>query len=341
MVRREEQLLKRLQENPFVLAPMAGITDCAFRSFMTEMGTSVVVSELISANGLLFGSERTLELAAFEEKQRPYGVQLFGETPEALADGAVRMEEFGADFIDINLGCPVKKVVSKGAGSALLKDPLRLAQMLSAVKKRLSIPLTIKVRTGWCENSRNTAEIVKIAQEEGVLWVAIHGRTRSAGYSGKADWQYIQEVASSTTLPILGNGDVTSSDLAITRFKESGCAGVMIGRGCLKNPWIFREALAKLKGEDFDERRDYTFVFKRLQELYRAQAGDRVALLQLKKFGSWFSSGLPESSAFRKEIFQSKSIEEVIERTLEYFLRYQEYKQADTSHEPFLMGGHG
>lgn len=341
MSSREELLLSRLSEAPFVLAPMAGITDCAFRTFMSERGTPLVVSELISANGLLHGSQRTLELAAFEECQRPYGVQLFGETPEALAEGAKRMEEFGADFIDINLGCPVKKVVSKGAGSALLKDLKALAHTLKIVKASLTIPLTIKIRTGWSEEMRNAKEVVKIAKEEGITWVAIHGRTRSAGYSGQADWEYMQEVAASTDLPVIGNGDITSPELAVSRLKGSSFSGVMIGRGCLKNPWIFLEALALMRGERYEAPRDYVALFKRLKQLYTQHAGERVAHLQLKKFGSWFSAGLPESSAFRKDLFQAKTVEDVMERAVTYFLKYQNVLPDDTSHEPFLMGGHG
>lgn len=340
---KEEILLNTVKARPFVLAPMAGITDCAFRTFMRQLGTPVVVTELLSANGLLYeaGRERTLALAAFEEVQRPIGAQLFGDDPESLAKGALRLQNLGVDFIDLNMGCPVKKVVSKGAGSALLKDLPTLARTLQAVKATISIPLTIKIRTGWTERDRNAHEVVRIAKEEGVLWVAIHGRTRSAGYSGLADWDYIAEVAASTTLPIIGNGDVTSPELAVTRLKNSGCAAVMIGRGCLKNPWIFLEAQSLLKGEPLSHERDFGSLFQKLHDLYREHAGERMALIQLKKFAAWYSSGLPQSSVLRKEIFQLKTIEQVMDRTLSYFLEYKFHKPADTSHEPFLMGGHG
>ena len=181
-------LIQQLRDNPFVLAPMAGITDVAFRSFMKEMGASVVITELVSANGLAFGSEKTKKLMEYDEIQRPIGVQLFGDNLDHLRDASVFVEqEIGADFVDLNFGCPVPKVVKKGGGSAILKDLDRLATLLNLVKGAIEIPLTIKIRTGWDQPSRNSDEVCKIAYNEGVEWVGIHGRTRSQGYQGDAD----------------------------------------------------------------------------------------------------------------------------------------------------------
>jgi tRNA-dihydrouridine synthase B len=339
-------LLDELRKNPFLLAPMAGITDCAFRTFMRSLDCGIVISELVSAHGLEYKSPRTTRLMEFEEMQRPVGVQLFGETPEILAKGAQIVQEWGADFVDLNFGCPVPKVVKKGAGSAILKDLVRVGETFRAVKAAVQIPVTVKIRTGWDEAHRNAAEVAEIAYNEGLTWVAIHGRTRAAGYSGLADWDYIQTVQASAKLPIIGNGDIATAAQAVERLEQSGCAGVMIGRGCLKNPWIFREARAILSASDatiasFLPEKDFLHLFVRLRETFARQADEKITMLQLRKFASWYSSGYPGSSQFRKAIFQTGSIDETMEQTLAYFTELKLMDQADTSKEAFLMGGHG
>ena len=236
-----ENLLKELKKNPVLLAPMAGITDFPFRSFMKEMGCGIVTTELISAKSLQLKNERSYKLMSFNENQRPVGVQIFGEELEALAAAAQIVEQSGADFVDLNFGCPVPKIVKKGAGSAVLKNLCFLQKILKTVKKSISIPLSIKVRTGWDQSSRNTHEIAKIAYDEGVIWLTIHGRTRAQAYSGRADWSYIKEIKSKSLIPIIGNGDLIKPTQVLKLKKESGCDGMMIGRGCLKNPWIFQE----------------------------------------------------------------------------------------------------
>ena len=186
-------LLDALKQNPFVLAPMAGITDHAFRTFMKARKAGIVVTELISATGIQYKNDRSLKLMSYDETQRPVGIQLFGEEPEVMAEAAKFAQGKGADFIDLNFGCPVPKVTKKGAGSAILKDLPHMITMISTIKKAIDIPLTIKIRTGWDQSTRNADEVVKIAYEEGVTWVAIHGRTRAQGYSGLADWQRMSE----------------------------------------------------------------------------------------------------------------------------------------------------
>ena len=237
-------LLQELHKNPFVLAPMAAITDCAFRSFMREMGCGAVITELVSANGLQYSSERTRKIMKFQADQHPVGIQLFGERLDALALAAKEVEQMGADFVDLNFGCPVPKVVNKGAGSALLKDLVQMQKVLRTVKDAITIPVTIKIRSGWNQEMRNADEVAQLAFDEGIAWMGIHGRTRSQGYNGQADWDYIAWVKSVSKIPILGNGDITTAELAVRRLKESRCDGVMIGRGCLKNPWIFQQAMA-------------------------------------------------------------------------------------------------
>lgn len=329
----EDQLLEQVRQNPFILAPMAGITDKPFRTFMRELGCGVVVTELVSATGLKYSSEKTRKLMEFEALQHPVGIQLFGENFDHLAEAAQMVEQMGADFVDLNFGCPVPKVVNKGAGSACLKDLVRLRETVRAAKSKISIPLTIKVRTGWDHQSRNTDEVAQIAYDEGVTWVAIHGRTRAAGYTGEADWEYIRQVKTQAKVPIIGNGDIHSAEGALRRLKESGCDAVMIGRGCLKNPWIFSEA----RGTRDD--RSNSAILDRLHDHLSSFYDERLTLIQMRKFAAWYSSGYTGAASFRKNLFQAQSREQVLSLIHAFFEKACD--QADTSHEPFLMGGHG
>jgi tRNA-dihydrouridine synthase B len=341
-VKNSEQLLNQLKMNPFVLAPMAGITDRPFRSFMKELGASIVVTELVSATGLRHSSQKTRKLMEFENTQHPVGIQIFGESLEDLEFAAKEVEQMGADFVDINFGCPVPKVVKKGAGSACLRDLPRLQEILKTVKSSVQIPVTIKVRTGWDANSMNTHEVAHIAYNEGITWVAIHGRTRAQGYSGEADWNYISEVKAKSPLPILGNGDLTSAEKANRAIERSHCDGVMIGRGCLKNPYIFEQALKIFSQQEIvGAETPLMSVFDRLYHHLSSFYDERLISLQLKKFGAWYSAGFPNSSEFRKKIFQSKDLSEVKDQINEYYGELKIDYQKDTSHESFLMGGHG
>ena len=337
----DEILLQKLKENPFVLAPMAGVTDLPFRTFMREQGCSIVITELVSANGLKYSSDKTKKLMEYEEVQRPIGVQLFGETPEIIAEGAKYVQEMGADFVDLNFGCPVKKVVKKGAGSAVLKDLVHLRKILRAVKGAIDIPLTIKIRTGWDAQSRNADQVAQVAHDEGIAWVAIHGRTRAAAYTGEADWDYIAEVKATSPLPILGNGDLTSAEKAVGCMKSSDVDGVMIGRGCLKNPYIFKESLQLLRQEEGHVSRNYPEIFNQLHGHLTRLSDERGTLIQLRKFASWFSAGYPGSAGFRKALFTAKEVDEVVQTSRDYFGQVQKHLQADTSHEAFMMSGHG
>ncbi len=335
--------LDAIKKNPFVLAPMAGITDHAFRSFMRKLDAGVVVTELVSATGLEYKSERTRSLMSFDEDQRPIGIQFFGEEPAIIARAAQIAEADGADFVDLNFGCPVPKVVKKGAGSAMLKDLPAMQKVLSACVKAVKIPVTIKIRTGWDQNSRNAVDVCNLAHDEGITWVAIHGRTRAAGYAGLADWDFITEVKSKTKIPVLGNGDILTPQNAVSRLKESGCDGVLIGRGALKNPLIFADALSLWKNEPLrtDLKRNYAGIFIDLNHAIRARSEEHITNIQLKKFASWFSTGYPGASAFRKTIFQIKNNDEVLSVAIDFFSSIGTIEQEDTSHEDFLMGGHG
>jgi nifR3 family TIM-barrel protein len=335
-------LKQRLKENPFILAPMAGITDNAFRNFAMEMSSSVVVSELVSASGIKYGSQQTFKLMKFDEMQRPVGIQLFGETPEVIAEGAKLVEEKGADFVDMNFGCPVNKVVKKGAGSAVLKDTKQLRDILRTVKSAINIPLTIKIRTGWTFETRNAVEVCQVAYDEGVEWVAIHGRDRKQAYTGKADWDYIAEVKAKSKLPIIGNGDILSAQQANEALQKAGVDGVMIGRGALKNPYIFEESLALYRGLTFDPQdRDYMKAFGRLKYYLEKECDERILKIQIRKFASWFSAGYPGSASFRKSLFQTETVDEAMDLVNDFYESIKGILQEDTSGDGFLMGGHG
>lgn len=335
--------LEAIKQNPFVLAPMAGITDHAFRTFMRRLGAGVVVTELVSATGIEYKSARTLSLMSFEEIQRPVGIQLFGEEPEHVARAAQVAQEMGADFVDLNFGCPVPKVVRKGAGSAMLRDLPAMSRLLKATVRAVQIPVTIKIRTGWDAGTRNADEVVDVAFNEGITWVAIHGRTRAQGYDGRADWDYIGQVKAKARLPILGNGDILTPFQAVERLRQSGCDGVLIGRGALKNPYIFQDALSLWRGEEPDKtlKRDYATLFSQLKEAIVARCDDRITQIQLKKFAAWFATGYPGAAQFRKSIFQIQSTDDITRLALDYFGAINPISQEDTSHEAFLMGGHG
>ena len=338
---KENALLAYIKAHPFILAPMAAITDKPFRSFMREMGCGVVVSELVSATGLKFSSQKTLRLMEFAPSQHPVGIQLFGEDLEHLSEAAKKVEQLGADFVDLNFGCPVAKVVKRGAGSACLKDLAYLREILRAVKSAVQIPVTIKVRTGWDEHTRNSDQVAQIAFDEGITWMAIHGRTRSAAYTGLADWDYIRSVKEKAPLPIIGNGDLIFPKQTVSRLHESGCDAVMIGRGCLKNPYLFLEAFQEWTGEVKPLTRNYSAVLERLQMHLESFYDERRVLLQMKKFAGWYSAGFPESGIFRKSLFTTPERETVLSMIKDYFSKISELSQADTSGEAFLMGGHG
>ena len=222
---------------------MAGITDMPFRRLMKHLGAGGVISEFVSAHAIVHGGPRVERYLKYHEDERPVGIQIFGGDDEVLAEASKRLEGLGLDFVDINMGCPVPKVTRKGGGSAWMCQPVELGKMLATVKAGIKIPLTIKIRTGWDAQSINAKEIIRIASEEGVAMVAVHGRTRAQGYAGLADWDFLREIVQTSPIPVIANGDIVSGPLAVARLDQSGAQGVMIGRGALKNPWIFKEAV--------------------------------------------------------------------------------------------------
>jgi nifR3 family TIM-barrel protein len=328
----------------FFLAPMAGITDLPFRSLMKRLGAEIVVSELVSADGIHFGGDKTKDLMRFDPKvERPYGLQLFGHDPERLHHAAQKAEAMGVDFIDLNLGCPVTKVVKKGAGSALLKNPNELAKILKALVDAVDIPVTIKIRTGWDQSQINAVEITRMAEDCGIAMVAIHGRTRAQKYEGEANWDIIGEAALKSGIKVVGNGDVTTAEGALKRQKDYPVAGVMIGRGCLKNPFLFQEIQALRAGDSLEsvERNYLQLIQEQNRLLQMAYAGrrEKLILILMRKFIAWYTAGYPGGARLRKELFQIPSTEELLNRARDFFdgLRWETRQDLNG----FLMGGHG
>ena len=334
-------LLEYLKKKPLLLAPMAGVTDYPFRSFMRDMNGGILTTELVSSFALVNGNkERTKRIAHIDSFQQPIGIQIFGEDPKILSEAAIQVEQMGASFVDLNLGCPVPKIVKKGAGSAILKNLSLLSKILKSIKNQISIPLTIKVRTGWDDKNKNSLDVAKVAHDAGCLWMTIHGRTRSQGYSGLADWNYIAWVKSQSPIPIIGNGDLVHPDQIQQIYHQTKCDGLMIGRGCLRNPWIFNEGYQRIHNISFNK----TTAKDLLQTLYQHLDSfyeEKMTLIQFKKFVSWFSAGYPQSALFRKCIFQIKEKHAVMKMALDYFEKWNHTKKEEATYEPFLLQGHG
>jgi len=332
-------LIRRMR-NPYWMAPMSGITDLCYRHLLDEMGAGVLISELVSAKGLVYSSDRTFKMIrVHEDPGTLVGIQLFGEDADDFVRVAPQIKEQGADFIDINLGCPVKKVVKKGCGAALMRDPEKLGRFLAHIRSNIDLPLTVKMRTGWSDDELTIHECVDAAKQSGCEWVAIHGRTRLQGYSGRADWELIAEVKRRTDIPIIGNGDIRSADRARELLEESGCDAVMIGRGALRDPWIFKECTGVL-GETLSP--TPLELLHRFHELLDPVYDTRRTLLYLRKLAVWMAFGYPGAAAFRGMMFQLPTVREVLGRAEVFFQGVADLPRPrfDES-EAFMMGGHG
>jgi len=309
---------------PLILAPVAGHTDSLFRQAIKSLGgCGLVVSELVSTEGMTRYQARSEHLTRFEESERPVSIQIFGSDPARMAESAAMVETMGADIVDINLGCPVKKVVRQGGGSNLLRDLPLLERIFKAVRHATRVPLTVKIRSGWDRNSINAVEVLKLAEECGIEALAIHGRTRCEMFSGKADWEVIAQVKEQARIPVMGNGDVFSPADAERMFRETRVDGVMMGRGVLSNPWLLRQCWDHLSGMSvkqvgFADKAEFMTSF-----LHRVsvEAPPPVALGKIKKIGGYLSKGFPGSTQFRARIHGSNTVEECFEVIREYFSR--------------------
>ena len=287
------------------LAPMAAVTNAPFRLVARECGAGLLTSEEIDARALVAGSARTLELARYLPGEPPIALQLLGADPDVLAEAARRLEALGADAVDLNMGCPVAKIVAKGQGAALMRDPFHAALVLRAMRKAVGVPLTVKIRGGWDDRTLNAVEIARVAEAEGVDAITVHPRTRSQQFAGAAPWEIIAAVVAAVRVPVTGNGDVRSVADARAMVAATGCAAVMIGRGALGAPWIF--------GGGEVSREEKARIVRRHAALIEAHLPPRTALVQLKKHLAWYCHGRPGAAAAREALFQVPTPAEVQE----------------------------
>src|SRR5262245_44442367 len=298
------------------LAPMAGITNAPFRLVARECGSGLTTTEEMDAAALLMNHPHADAIAAYYPEERPLAMQLLGKDADTLSRAAERCQALGADIVDLNMGCPMPKITGKGKGAALMRDVTGTALILRALRKAVSVPLTIKIRGGWDDEHLNAVEVAQMAEAEGVDAITVHPRTRSQRFTGKAPWAIIREVVEAVRVPVTGNGDVRSMAEARRMVAETGCQSVMIGRAALGSPWIFDEELESLSPGARRERK--WRVIARHAELIRAHFREKYALIQLKKHLAWYTEGLGHATRCRVEIFQARSADEV----WEVFQRY-------------------
>ncbi|GAW27489.1 tRNA dihydrouridine synthase DusB [Carboxydocella sp. ULO1] len=300
--------------NRVFAAPMAGVTDRSFRQLAREMGCGLVYTEMISDLALLYSNKKTLEMLDIGDEPKPIAVQIFGSRPEEMARAAELVEEAGATIIDINMGCPAPKIVRNNEGAALMRDPELAGRIVEAVCSAVKVPVTVKMRKGWDENSVNVLEVAKIVEAAGAKAVTIHGRTRSQMYSGQADWRIIAAVKTELKIPVIGNGDIWTPQDAARMLAETGCDAVMIGRGALGNPWIFRRTVHYLAtGELLPEptAAEKVQMAKRHLDLLLAEKGEYIAVREMRKHAAWYVKGLREATRLREEINKATSAQEV------------------------------
>ena len=307
-------------DSPVALAPMAGVTDLPFRILCREQGCGLRCTEMVSAKALLYKNRNTKPLLETKPEERPVAVQLFGSDPEIMSEMALMLEEGPYDIIDVNMGCPVPKIVNNGEGSALMKNPKLAGEILSAMTRKLKKPVTVKFRKGFNDESVNAVEFAKMAEQSGAAAVAVHGRTREQFYSGKADWDIIRQVKEAVSIPVIGNGDIFTPQDAGRMMEETGCDGVMVARGAKGNPWIFSRIDHYLKtGEVLPKQgpEEVKQMILRHAELLVAFKGEYTAMREMRKHVSWYTAGYPHSAALRNEINLVETMEELTELVLE------------------------
>ncbi|HET8576401.1 MAG TPA: tRNA dihydrouridine synthase DusB [Methylomirabilota bacterium] len=291
------------------LAPMAGITNAPFRLIARECGSGLTTTEEMDAAALLMNHPHADAIAAYYPEERPLAMQLLGKDTELLVRAAEKCQRLGADIVDLNMGCPMPKITAKGKGAALMRDVGGTALILRALRKALSVPLTVKIRGGWDDEHLNAVEVAQMAESEGVDAITVHPRTRSQRFTGKAPWTIIREVVDAVGIPVTGNGDVRSIAEARAMMAETGCHSVMIGRGALGHPWIFDEGFDTLTPAA--QREHKAHIIARHCGLIRAHFREKYALIQMKKHLAWYAEGLDHATSCRTEIFQARSADEV------------------------------
>lgn len=307
--------------NPVALAPMAGVTDLPFRLLCKEQGCGLLYTEMISAKALFYENRNTKPLMQIDEREHPIALQLFGSEPKLMGEMAKKIEEQPFDILDINMGCPVPKVVNNGEGSALMKNPALAGRIIEAVASSIQKPVTVKIRKGFDLNSVNAVEMARVAQESGASAIAVHGRTRSQYYTGKADWDIIRQVKEAVKIPVIGNGDITCAEDAAAMVEQTGCDGVMIGRAARGNPWIFAQTARAYAGETLPPKpgiREMADMILRHARLMEAYKGEYLGIREMRKHVGWYTAGYPGSSRLRERANHVESFEELEQLLEEY-----------------------
>ena len=303
-----------LQKNPVVAAPMAGISDRPSRLIAREYGCGLVYTEMISAKALTYQNKKTYLLMNMEGEQQPVSMQIFGSDPAVMAEGARIMQEYGAQIIDINMGCPVPKVVNNGEGSSLMRNPELAAEIVSVMVKAVTVPVTVKIRKGWDDTSVNAVEYARAMEAAGASAIAVHGRTRMQYYSGKADWDIIRQVKAAVAVPVIGNGDIFAPEDGKAMLEQTGCDGIMLGRGALGRPWLYRQTLDYLRTGQYTPEPDLARrkqVILHHAQLICAEKGEYVAMKELRKHIAWYYKGLPNAARMRDLINNVSTMEEL------------------------------
>lgn len=301
-------------KNNLILAPMAGVTDLPFRLLCSEQGAGMTGMEMVSAKAILYGNKNTEGLLAIHPQEGPVSLQLFGSDPKIISEMAARIEERPFAVLDLNMGCPVPKIVNNGEGSALMREPKLAGEIIAATVKAVSKPVTVKIRKGFDEAHVNAVEIAKIAEDAGAAAIAVHGRTREQFYSGQADWEIIAKVKEAVSIPVIGNGDVTDGENARRMLLETGCDGVMIGRGARGNPWLFGEIAAFLEdgrilpAPSMEEKKKMILRHAALQLEIK---GEYTGVREMRKHLSWYTAGLPNSARLRGQVNLAECFEQI------------------------------
>ncbi len=303
--------------NNLILAPMAGVTDLPFRLLCKEQGAGLLCMEMVSAKAIMYKNKNTVDLLRIDERECPVSLQLFGSEPDIISKIAREIEERPFDILDINMGCPVPKIVNNGEGSALMKNPRLAGEIIEKTARAIKKPVTVKIRKGFDENHVNAVEMARIAEASGAAAVAVHGRTREQFYSGKADWDIIRQVKDAVKIPVIGNGDLLTAQDVIDMYEQTGCDGFMIGRGAQGNPWIFRQVLSYfetgqvLSKPDFDEVTEMMMRHARMMIDFK---GEYTGIREIRKHGAWYTAGYANSAKLRVMINEVETYEELEQR---------------------------